>query len=202
MGVTTAIGGTSGSGKTTLLQMVNALEKPDVGSILVNGRPVPQTDLEPFRRRIGYAVQGAGLFPHMSAKENVTLIAGLEGWSQAAIDQRFDTLLAAMELPDDVAQRLPRQLSGGQQQRLLLDEPFSAVDPITRLGLYECFELVQKQNQVSTLLVTHDLREAKRLADYLLILDKGELVQAGTPEYVLQNPASAYVERLIESQLA
>ena len=215
MGVTTAIVGTSGSGKTTLLQMVNALEKPDVGSILVNGRPVTQTDLEPFRRRIGYAVQGAGLFPHMSAKENVTLIAGLEGWSQAAIDQRFDTLLAAMELPDDVAQPLPRQLSGCQQQRLglcralmlepellLLDEPFSAVDPITRLGLYECFELVQKQNQVSTLLVTHDLREAKRLADYLLILDKGELVQAGTPEYVLQNPASAYVERLIESQLA
>ena len=150
----------------------------------------------------------------MSAKENVTLVAGLEGWSQETIDQRFTTLLAAMELPLDVAQRLPRQLSGGQQQRLglcralmlepellLLDEPFSAVDPITRLGLYECFELVQK-NQVSTLLVTHDLREAKRLADYLLILDKGAMVQAGTPEYVLQNPASAYVERLIESQLA
>ena len=213
-GVTTAIVGTSGSGKTTLLQMVNALEKPDAGCIYVNGDLVPQTDLEPFRRRIGYAVQGAGLFPHMSAKENVTLVARLERWSPAAIDQRFESLLAAMELPIDVAQRLPRQLSGGQQQRLglcralmlepellLLDEPFSAVDPITRLGLYERFESVQKQNQVSTLLVTHDLREAKRLADYLLILDKGALVQAGIPEYVLQNPATVYVERLIESQL-
>lgn len=214
-GLTTAIVGTSGSGKTTLLQMVNALEKPDAGSVYVNGEPVPETELEPFRRKIGYAVQGAGLFPHMSGKENVTLIAGLEGWSQQAIDQRFDTLLAAMELSADVALRLPRELSGGQQQRLglcralmlepellLLDEPFSAVDPITRLGLYERFELVQKENQVSTLLVTHDLREAKRLANYLLILDKGALVQAGTPEYVLQNPATAYVERLIESQLA
>jgi osmoprotectant transport system ATP-binding protein len=214
-GVTTAIVGTSGSGKTTLLQMVNALEKPDSGNILVNGKPVPEAELEPFRRKIGYAVQGAGLFPHMSAKENVTLIAGLEGWNQDLIDERFATLLNAMELPFDVADRLPRQLSGGQQQRLglcralmlepdllLLDEPFSAVDPITRLGLYERFELVQKQNQVSTLLVTHDLREAKRLAGYLLILDQGMVVQAGTPEDVLEHPATAYVERLIESQLA
>ena len=98
-GVTTAIVGTSGSGKTTLLQMVNALEKPDAGRVYVNGEPVPQVELEPFRRKIGYAVQGAGLFPHMSAKENVTLVAGLEGWSEQAINQRFDTLLVVAREP-------------------------------------------------------------------------------------------------------
>ena len=211
-GQTTAIVGACGSGKTTLLQMVNALERPDSGSVLVFGEPVPHHQLQQFRHRIGYAVQGAGLFPHLSARDNVTLVARLLGWSEQRIQQRFDELLQAMALPADVADRPPRELSGGQQQRLglcralmlnpdmlLLDEPFSAVDPVTRLGLYERFEEVQQVQAVSTLLVTHDIREARRLADVLVVLDQGRIVQSGSPDDVFADPASPYVERLIAS---
>jgi len=211
-GQTTAIVGASGSGKTTLLQMVNALERPDSGSLLVFGEPIPQHQLQPFRHRIGYAVQGAGLFPHLSARDHVTLVARLLGWSEQRIQQRLDELLQAMALPADVADRPPRELSGGQQQRLglcralmlnpdmlLLDEPFSAVDPVTRLGLYERFEEVQRVQAVSTLLVTHDIREARRLADVLVVLDQGRIVQSGSPDEVFADPASPYVERLIAS---
>ena len=211
-GQTTAIVGASGSGKTTLLQMVNALERPDSGSLRVFGEPIPQHQLQQFRHRIGYAVQGAGLFPHLSARDNVTLVARLLGWSEQRIQQRFAELLQAMALPANVADRPPRELSGGQQQRLglcralmlspdmlLLDEPFSAVDPVTRLGLYERFEEVQQMHAVSTLLVTHDIREARRLADVLVVLDQGRIVQSGSPDDVFADPASPYVERLIAS---
>lgn len=211
-GQTTAIVGASGSGKTTLLQMVNALERPDSGSLQVFGEPIPQHQLQQFRHRIGYAVQGAGLFPHLSARDNVTLVARLLGWSEQRIQQRFAELLQAMALPANVADRPPRELSGGQQQRLglcralmlspdmlLLDEPFSAVDPVTRLGLYERFEEVQQMHAVSTLLVTHDIREARRLADVLVVLDQGQIVQSGSPDDVFADPASPYVERLIAS---
>ena len=211
-GQTTAIVGASGSGKTTLLQMVNALERPDSGSLQVFGEPIPQHQLQQFRHRIGYAVQGAGLFPHFSARDNVTLVARLLGWSEQRIQQRFAELLQTMALPANVADRPPRELSGGQQQRLglcralmlspdmlLLDEPFSAVDPVTRLGLYERFEEVQQMHAVSTLLVTHDIREARRLADVLVVLDQGRIVQSGSPDDVFADPASPYVERLIAS---
>ena len=211
-GQTTAIVGASGSGKTTLLQMVNALERPDSGSLQVFGEPIPQHQLQQFRHRIGYAVQGAGLFPHLSARDNVTLVARLLGWSEQRIQQRFAEVLQAMALPANVADRPPRELSGGQQQRLglcralmlspdmlLLDEPFSAVDPVTRLGLYERFEEVQQMHAVSTLLVTHDIREARRLADVLVVLDQGRIVQSGSPDDVFADPASPYVERLIAS---
>lgn len=211
----TAIVGASGSGKTTLLQMINAMERPDTGRVEVLGLPVPIEALESFRRGIGYAVQGAGLFPHLTAEQNVTLVARLEGWDDNRRHQRFHALLRTVGLTTDVAQRLPRQLSGGQQQRvglcralmlqpeiLLLDEPFSAVDPITRLGLYESFEQLKEADPTTVVLVTHDLREAKRLADFLVILDQGEIVQSGVPAEVLANPATPYVERLIESQLS
>ena len=209
---TTAIVGASGSGKTTILQMVNALERPDHGSIKVFGDSIPQHRLQEFRQRMGYAVQGAGLFPHLSARDNITLVARLQGWSEQRIQQRFEELMQAMELPLSVAERPPRELSGGQQQRvglcrslmlepdmLLLDEPFSAVDPVTRLGLYERFEEVQRVQAMSTLLVTHDIREARRLADFLVVLRQGQIEQSGTPHTVFSHPASAYVERLIES---
>lgn len=210
-----AIVGASGSGKTTLLQMINGLERPSAGSVHVLGEEVPSQGLASFRRRIGYAVQGAGLFPHLTARHNVTLVAQLEGWSEDEMQQRFQSLLASVGLPLDVADRLPRQLSGGQQQRLgicralmlrppvlLLDEPFSAVDPITRLGLYESFADVRRTDPSTTVLVTHDLREAKRLADFMVILDQGEVVQSGAPEQVLENPKTPYAEQLIESQLS
>ena len=185
----TAIVGTSGSGKTTLLQMINGLERPDQGEVEVLGRPVPYENLESYRRGIGYAVQGAGLFPHLTAEQNVTLVAKLVGWFEAKRRSRFLDLLKTVDLDEDVASRLPRQLSGGQQQRLgicralmlqpailLLDEPFSAVDPITRLGLYESFEQARQAHPSTTVLVTHDLREARRLAEFMVILDAGEVV--------------------------
>ena len=211
-GQTTAIVGASGSGKTTLLQMVNALEQPARGGVQVFGEPIPQHKLHHLRHRIGYAVQGAGLFPHLSARDNVVLVARLQGWSEARIQQRFEELLEAMALPASVAERPPRELSGGQQQRLglcralmlepdllLLDEPFSAVDPVTRLGLYERFEEVQRRQAISTLLVTHDMREARRLADVLVVLEQGQIVQSGAPDDVFAAPGSPYVERLIAS---
>jgi osmoprotectant transport system ATP-binding protein len=214
-GQTTAIVGQSGSGKTTLLQLVNGLLSPDAGEVRVFGNPIPQDDLEKFRRGIGYAVQGAGLFPHLTARDNVCLVARLEQWDSDAIDERFCQLIGDMELAEDVADRYPRELSGGQQQRLglcralmlkprllLLDEPFSAVDPITRVEIYERFETVKAKEGVSALLVTHDLRESRRLAEYLIILQGGVVQQQGPTRDVLAHPANAYVESLVESQLS
>lgn len=211
----TAIVGSSGSGKTTLLQMINGLERPDHGEVEVLGRTVPYDDLGSYRRGIGYAVQGAGLFPHLTAEQNVTLVAKLVGWSLEKRQARFQELLKTVDLEGDVASRLPRQLSGGQQQRLgicralmlqpsilLLDEPFSAVDPITRLGLYESFEQARQTHPATTVLVTHDLREARRLAEFMVILDAGQVVQSGVPREVLAHPTTPYAERLIESQLS
>ena len=211
-GKTTAIVGASGSGKTTLLQMVNALEHPDQGLVEVFGEPIPHDHLQYFRHRIGYAVQGAGLFPHLSARDNVVLVARLQGWSEARIQQRFAELLEAMALPASLAQRPPRELSGGQQQRLglcralmlepdllLLDEPFSAVDPVTRLGSTSALRRSNAGKQLGTLLVTHDMREARRLADVLVVLEQGQIVQSGAPDDVFAAPGSPYVERLIAS---
>ncbi|MFU8816782.1 MAG: ATP-binding cassette domain-containing protein [Pseudomonadales bacterium] len=213
-GLTTAVVGASGSGKTTLLQLVNAVLAPDRGSVRVFGEPIPQHDLVAFRRRIGYSVQGAGLFPHLTNRDNVELLAKLEGWPRQRRQARYRQLLAEMELPEEVSERYPHSLSGGQQQRLglcralmlkpallLLDEPFSAVDPITRVGIYKTFAQVQAQEGVSTLLVTHDMREAVRLADFLVILKEGKVLQAGLTDDVLAAPADDYVQTLVKEQL-
>jgi osmoprotectant transport system ATP-binding protein len=213
-GEVTAIVGESGCGKTTLLEMTNAVARPDDGVVEVFGEPIPSEELARFRRRVGYAVQGAGLFPHMTNRENVTLIARLEGWLEADIENRFAELLDEMGLPGEVADRYPHQLSGGQQQRvglcralmlkptlLLLDEPFSAIDPITRVDIYEQFEVVRQTEAVSVLLVTHDMREAVRLADRLVIMRKGQIVQAGPTNEVIAQPAEDYVDYLVRRQL-
>ncbi|MDA1075711.1 MAG: ATP-binding cassette domain-containing protein [Proteobacteria bacterium] len=213
-GSTTAIVGESGCGKTTLLEMINGVVAPDSGAVEVFGLPIPQDALASFRRRIGYAVQGAGLFPHMTNQQNVTLIARLEQWSETDIRTRYLQLLTEMGLPEGVSDRYPRQLSGGQQQRvglcralmlkpdlLLLDEPFSAVDPITRVGIYEQFEKVRQSERVTALLVTHDMREAVRLADQLVIMRAGKVVQAGPTQTVISTPAEAYVDFLVRGQL-
>jgi osmoprotectant transport system ATP-binding protein len=213
-GLTTAVVGASGSGKTTLLQLVNAVLRPEGGEVRVFGEPIPADDLVPFRRGIGYAVQGAGLFPHMTNRQNVELLARLSGWSRERRDERYRELLEEMELPLDVSDRYPHALSGGQQQRLglcralmleprllLLDEPFSAVDPITRVGIYRTFHNVQTQEGVSSLLVTHDMREAVRLAGFLVILSAGRVLQAGPTREVLDAPADDYVRSLVTEQL-
>ena len=213
-GRTTAVVGASGSGKTTLLQLINAVLLPDRGEVQVFGDPVPRSDLVAHRRRIGYSVQGAGLFPHLSNRANITLLARLEGWPAARMASRCERLLEDMGLPADVQERYPHELSGGQQQRvglcralmleprlLLLDEPFSAVDPITRIGIYEHFARIQQDQQISTLLVTHDMREAVRLAEHLVILRDGRVLQSAPTAQVVAAPADEYVELLVKEQL-
>lgn len=210
---TTAIVGESGCGKTTLLQLVNGVVRPTEGAVEVFGEAVPSDGIEAFRRRIGYAVQGAGLFPHMTVRENVTLLARLERWTAEAVEARFGELLDEMGLATELAGHYPLQLSGGQQQRvglcralmlrpemLLLDEPFSAVDPITRESLYEQFLHARDHEDIDTLLVTHDMSEAVRLAGHLVILGPGGVRQSGATEDVLAGPADDYVARLLATR--
>jgi len=213
-GTISAIVGASGSGKTTLLRLINALEQVDSGQLLVWDAPQPTSDLMNFRRSMGYSVQGAGLLPHLSVYENTTLVARLQGMPAGEVRLRATELFERMHLADDLCERYPKELSGGQQQRvglcralmlkpklLLLDEPFSAVDPITRTQLYKHFAALQEVEQVSTLLVTHDMREAARLASYIVILNEGEVAQAGGTTEVLENPATDYVAQLLADQL-
>lgn len=209
---TSAIVGESGCGKTTLLQLINAVLRPDEGSVEVLGGSVPDAGLEAFRRRIGYAVQGAGLFPHLTLVENVSLLARLERWDDDDIQARVGELFDLVGLTHDLDNRYPHELSGGQQHRaglcrammlkpdmLLLDEPFSAIDPITRVDIYGEFETLQGHERVTTVLVTHDIREARRLADYLVVMGGGGVVQAGDIDEVVSSPASDEVRRLLES---
>ena len=211
-GRTSAIVGASGCGKTTLLQLINAVYRPDEGSVRVLGEPVPTTDVEPFRRRIGYSVQGGGLFPHLTVAENASLLANLERWGSTAIHDRRRELFELVGLPAELDDRYPHQLSGGQQQRvglcralmlkpamLLLDEPFSAIDPITRADLYRQFEELRDHERVSTVLVTHDMREALRLADHLVIMADGGVLQAAPTSDVAAAPADDFVRSLLSS---
>lgn len=216
---TVAIVGESGSGKSTLLQLLNGLLRADGGTVEVLGTALDEdlagSDLLDLRRRIGYAVQGSALFPHLDLRSNVCLLARLVGWPDERIAERFGHLLALMELSPDLARRYPHELSGGQQQRasllrammlepplLLLDEPFSAVDPITRVGIHEHFQRLAASEPVTVILVTHDLREAVALSSSLVILRSGRIVQQGPCAAVVANPADAWVERLLESQLS
>ena len=213
-GETTAIVGESGCGKTTLLQLTNGVLRPDEGAVEALGGAVPERGIEAFRRRIGYAVQGAGLFPHMTVRQNITLLAKLERWPPARIEERLCELLEEMSLDASLASRYPLQLSGGQQQRvglcralmlkpelLLLDEPFSAIDPIARAGLHDAFLHAQRHEGVSALLVTHDMREAVKLAHHVVILGDGRVLQAGETKRVLANPQPGYVTELFRTQL-
>ncbi|KGE02573.1 ATP-binding cassette domain-containing protein [Pseudohaliea rubra] len=179
----TAIVGRSGCGKSTLLRLCNGLLTPDAGTVRVFGEPLPAPDPVALRRRIGYAVQQAALFPHLTGEENITLVARLEGWSAAALAERLEKLRVLVDLPADALARLPFELSGGQQQRvglcralflhpamLLLDEPFAAVDPLTRRDIHRRLLAVHAQEPVTTVLVTHDMAEALHLAEEVVIL--------------------------------
>ena len=194
-GTTTALVGESGSGKSTLLQLINGLQRPDAGTVRTFGQAVPSSDLAEFRRRIGYAVQGTGLFPHMSVLRNITLLGALGGWSEAAIGARTDELMALMALPDGLKHRYPHELSGGQQQRvgicramflrpeiLLLDEPFSGIDPLTRNDIHERFLTLMDAETATVVLVTHDMEEAARLASELIIIRDGGIVRPPSAE--------------------
>jgi osmoprotectant transport system ATP-binding protein len=185
----TAIIGRSGSGKSSLLKMINGLSRPDSGRVEVFGRPVDYSELPELRRRIGYLVQGSGLFPHMTVHQNVCLLAELVDWDEQAQQQRYCQLLEMVQLDQSMDSRYPHELSGGQQQRvalcrammlnpplLLLDEPFAALDPLTRLDVHEQLLQLQSLEPRTVILVTHDMREALKLADTILVMEHGVLV--------------------------
>jgi osmoprotectant transport system ATP-binding protein len=205
----TAVIGESGSGKSTLLQMINGLLAPDSGRVEVFGKPLPAAELHLFRRRIGYAVQGTGLFPHLRTAANIGLLGHLAGWPRSTVAGRTGELMQLMGLDPALGRRYPHELSGGQQQRvgicramllrpeiLLLDEPFSGIDPLTRDGIHERLLALLAAEPASVVLVTHDVREAVRLATQLVVLGSGRVVQAGTVADVAEHPA---VARLFES---
>lgn len=206
-GVTTALVGESGSGKSTLLQLINGLQRPDAGTVSTFGQPVPSEQLAEFRRRIGYAVQGTGLFPHMRVSRNISLLGELGGWSDVEIDSRTGELMTLMALDESLKRRYPHELSGGQQQRvgicramflrpeiLLLDEPFSGVDPLTRRDIHERFLTLMGAETPTVVLVTHDMEEARRLAEELIIIDDGKIVRQGQTGQI--RPDSEYLARL------
>jgi osmoprotectant transport system ATP-binding protein len=203
--------GTSGSGKTTLLRMVNRLIEPTSGVITIDGHNVLVENPVLLRRRIGYVIQQVGLFPHMTVAENVRVTAEIAGWSRDRMAARVDELLRLVGLPpEEYRRRFPRQLSGGEQQRvglaralatdpsiLLMDEPFGALDAITRARMQEELVRIQRGVRKTILFVTHDVDEAFRLGDQIAVLSEGRLVQLGTPVELLTRPASDFVRQLV-----
>jgi osmoprotectant transport system ATP-binding protein len=210
-GVICMLLGTSGAGKTTLLRMVNRLVEPSSGAITIDGRSILDEDPIALRRRIGYVIQQAGLFPHMTAAENVRVTGEVAGLPKAEMARRGDELLAFVGLdPADYGPRYPRQLSGGEQQRvglaralatdpgiLLMDEPFGALDAITRRRMQDELLRIQRGVQKTILFVTHDVDEAFRLGGVIAVMSEGRLVQAGTPVELLTRPATDFVRRLV-----
>ena len=207
--------GSSGCGKTTLLKMTNRLYEPDGGSILLFGEDIQKQDPVRLRRKMGYVIQQAGLFPHMTVEDNISVIPRLLKWEPARCHDRVTELLDLVGLePDQYRNRYPSQLSGGQQQRvglaralatkpriMLLDEPFGAVDAITRLNLQNELLRIHRETGGTFLFVTHDIHEAFRLGNRVMIMNAGRLLQMDTPETVVRNPADPFVETLIRSAL-
>ena len=203
--------GPSGCGKTTLLKMVNRLYEPTSGKIYLNGTDIRKMKATELRRQIGYVIQQSGLFPHMSVAENIAVVPKLLNWPRMRYQARVDELLTLVELPpQEYRDRYPSQLSGGQQQRvglaralagdpkvMLMDEPFGAIDAITRETLQD--EILRLQNQLkkTILFVSHDVEEALRLADKIMILQAGKIVQFDTPFNILTQPANAFVQDLV-----
>jgi osmoprotectant transport system ATP-binding protein len=214
-GLVTAIIGRSGCGKSTLLKLCNGLTKPDSGSIEVFGTAMDYAGLPALRRRMGYAVQGTGLFPHLNTRENIALPAVAAGWKAAAIDQRISELLSLTHLATDLLTAYPYQLSGGQQQRvglcramllrpevLLLDEPFAAIDPITRYDIHQQLQALLRTEPTTVLLVTHDMREAMQLADRLVVMEAGQIAYNDSPQHLLESRPDLEPEALLQSLMS
>lgn len=214
-GATVALLGASGSGKTTALRLINRLASPDEGRVLVLGRPATEWDVVDLRRRIGYVIQEGGLFPHFTIARNVGLVPERMKWSGTKIRDRVHELLTLVGLnPDEFGARFPRELSGGQRQRvgiaralavdpplLLLDEPFGALDPITRRRLQEELRALVKRLGKTAVIVTHDLAEACRVADEIVMLHEGRIAQRATPRALLASPATGYVASFVSASL-
>jgi osmoprotectant transport system ATP-binding protein len=203
--------GPSGCGKTTLLKMINKLIQPSAGKIFVNGKDISNMNAIELRRNIGYVIQNTGLFPHMSIRENLELIPKLKGEDPNRIAEKTEELLHVVGLnPSEFLDRFPKELSGGQQQRvgvarafstdsdiILMDEPFSALDPVTRNSLQDELVQMQKELNKTIIFVTHDMDEAIKIADKICILKDGDILQFDTPENILKNPANEFVEGFI-----
>jgi osmoprotectant transport system ATP-binding protein len=206
--------GPSGCGKTTLLKMANRLYEHDSGRVLIEGREARSFKETDLRRRIGYVIQSTGLFPHMTVAENIGTVPRLLGWDKARIDRRIDELLELIGLqPREYRNRYPAQLSGGQQQRvglaramaadpsiMLMDEPFAAIDNITRRRLQDELLRIQSMVRKTILFVTHDVEEAIRLADKIAVMRHGKVVQYDTPLQILSKPADSFVADLVGSE--
>ncbi|NLC96729.1 MAG: ABC transporter ATP-binding protein [Erysipelotrichaceae bacterium] len=205
--------GSSGSGKTTLLRLTNRLIDPDKGEIILFGENIKTVDVIKVRRRIGYVIQQIGLFPHMNIKENISVVCKLMKWEESRIDARVDELLNLVGLdPKEYKYRFPKQLSGGQQQRIglaralaidpkimLLDEPFGAIDSITRLKLQDELLSIHGGLKKTFLFVTHDIEEAFKMGNRVMIMNEGKIIQFDTPENIIKNPKDEFVKTLMNS---
>ena len=212
-GAFVSIIGRSGCGKTTVLKLVNGLLSPDTGRVLIQGQDVARIDPVALRRRIGYAIQNVGLFPHMTVEKNIAYvpaISGLEEWKGKQCREKVAALLKQVGLDPALADRYPRALSGGQRQRvgiaralaagpeiLLMDEPFGAVDEITRGQLQDELLRIHRESGITVLFVTHDIAEALKLGTRTLVMDAGQIQQYDAPSRLLAHPATSFVERLV-----
>lgn len=198
--------GTSGSGKTTALRMINRMEDPTKGQIFIDGKNIQDIEPVELRRQTGYVIQQTGLFPHMTIYENIVTVPRLLEWPEEKARETAERLMKRVELPLDLLDRFPSELSGGQQQRIgviralaanprivLMDEPFGALDPITRDALHELVMELQKEYDSTFVFVTHDMDEALKLADRIAIWHDGTLIQYDTPDNILENPANDHV---------
>jgi osmoprotectant transport system ATP-binding protein len=203
--------GESGSGKTTLLKMVNRLQPPDSGDVLIDGQATSAVVPHELRRRIGYVFQRVGLFPHMTVGDNIAITPRLLGWDDERIAARVAELLALVNLPAEMARRLPAALSGGQRQRvgvaralaarpaiMLMDEPFGALDPVTRDTLGSEYRLLHERMGLVTIMVTHDVLEALLLADRIVVMRDGQIVASGTPREMMNARDDAGIRDLMD----
>lgn len=206
--------GTSGCGKTTTLRMLNHLILPTSGNIRINGQDIRSIQPEKLRRGIGYVMQQTGLFPHYTVSENIAIVPKLEKWPKEKIQARTQELMQKLGLSyDEHAHMFPHELSGGQQQRvgiaralaadppiLLMDEPFGALDPITRQKIRNDFNEVDELKRKTIIMVTHDVQDAFALATRICLMDKGSIVQLGTPEELRENPVNDFVNRFLKGE--
>lgn len=203
--------GSSGSGKTTIMRMINGLIIPDGGEVLINEKNIKEENILSLRRKIGYAIQGNALFPHMTIYDNIGYVPKLENKGKEEIDNIVDNMLNLVDLPKDIKNKYPHELSGGQQQRvgiarayankpniLLMDEPFGAVDSITRHNLQKDLKKIHGKNNCTIVFITHDISEALKLSTHILVLNEGKIEQYGTSEEIKNNPKTDFVKNLIE----
>ncbi|MFD0795649.1 ABC transporter ATP-binding protein [Mucilaginibacter litoreus] len=212
-GETLALLGTSGCGKTTTLKMLNRLIEPDAGSISINGKDVFEQSAENLRRGIGYVLQNNGLFPHYTIAENIALVPNLLKWDKSKTSARIRELLEKLHLSDNLLTAYPKELSGGQQQRvglaralianppvLLMDEPFGALDNVTRSKIRKEFKALDELVRKTIIMVTHDVQEAFELADKIALMHQGKIIQIGLPSELLFNPVSDFVRDFLKDQ--